>query len=143
MSYDVSTYNYYGYEITDINLQDLLINYGDITEVSDSFIFKLKDQKVRVVKRDDETLMTFNFELDYSKTFIEREIYTILDFLSDIGGLNDILIALFTIMLALINSKNSEIFMASRLYKISKPVTDSEIENKSNSEEQSEFFKPT
>ena len=71
--------------------------------------------------------MTFNFELYYGKTFIEREIYTILDFLSDIGGLNDILIALFTIMLAMINSKNSEIFMASRLYKISIPATDSKI----------------
>lgn len=68
--------------------------------------------------------MDFNFELDYNKTFIEREIYSIFDFLSDIGGLNDMLIVLFTIMLSVINSNVPGIFVASRLYKISNTVTD-------------------
>ena len=49
--------------------------------------------------------------------------------MSDIGGLNGMLIAIFTIILTIINSKNPDIFMASRLYKISKPATDHEIGN--------------
>ena len=75
---------------------------------------------------------------------IERELYTILDFLSDMGGVIEIFIIIFSVILAALNYRYPETFAASRLYKISKPSGDHEIikEDSDSNADQSSFFEP-
>ena len=63
--------------------------------------------------------MDIYFQVDYNKLVIEREMYTVLDFLSDMGGVIEIFIMGFSTLLAIINYRYPEAFAASRLYKIS------------------------
>ena len=64
--------------------------------------------------------MELYLEIDFNNVLIEREVYTSLDFLSDIGGLWSLFIPFFTVVLSLLNYKHPDTFMASRLYKITK-----------------------
>lgn len=54
-------------------------------------------------------------------TAINRNGYTILDVLSDIGGIQGILITSVSIILAILNYNNLDSYMASRLYKLQRP----------------------
>ena len=127
-------------------MQDKLINYSSATEYDSDEIFRLKESRVKTVKRDPDQLMDLYFQVDYNKTVIEREIYTILDFLSDIGGIMEMFIKSFGVMLAIIHNSYPEVFAASRLYRISQP-SDQEFGKKdSNSSfhaDQSSFFEPS
>ena len=53
-----------------------------------------------------------------------RNGYTILDLLSDMGGMYSILVAFFAALLALFNYNNFDTFMASRLFKLKKVDAD-------------------
>ena len=90
--------------------------------------------------------MDLYFQVDYSKTVIERELYTILDFLSDIGGIIEIFIKSFGLMLAIIYNNYPEVFAASRLYKITQPSDQNlgkKDGNSSSHADQSSFFEPS
>ena len=89
--------------------------------------------------------MDLYFQFDFNKTVIERDVYTILDFLSDIGGVMKMFIIIFRVLLAAINYRYPEVFVASRLYKISQP-SDKNFDKKDKKRphaEQSSFFKPS
>ena len=68
--------------------------------------------------------MNINIEMSLDKLDIERENYSFLDVLSDAGGIQTIFISFFSGILALINYKNFDTFMASRLFKIKKEDAD-------------------
>lgn len=87
--------------------------------------------------------MDFYFQLNYNKTVIDRQLYTVLDFLSDMGGVIEIFIIIFSVILAIVNYRYPETFAASRLYKILQH-SDHEVvkENSDSNADQSSFFKP-
>ena len=60
-----------------------------------------------------------SFEMQYDLIEYIRTYYTILDFFSDIGGLQSILMTFFTVGLSLINQNKVEDFLAHRLFVIS------------------------
>ena len=120
--------------MTEISLQDRLVQYGELTEIAEDQIFRKKEEGVKVVKRERDLLVEIYFELDYDKTVIERQIYTVLDFLSDIGGIQSIFMIIFSVVLFTVNYKRPEAFIASKLYKIKR--TDD------NQEAGSDNFKP-
>ena len=60
------------------------------------------------------------FEVGMTQQVILRHGYTILDLLSDMGGMYSLLISFFGLLLALFNYKYFDTFMASRLFKIKK-----------------------
>ena len=100
-------------------MQDKPINYGSSTEYEADSIYRLKESYIKTVKRAPDQLMDLYFQVDYNKTVIERELYTILDFLSDIGGVIEIIVMSFGVVLAIVHHRYPEVFAASRLYKIS------------------------
>ena len=59
-------------------------------------------------------MITLNPDL----TVIERTGYTITDLLSDIGGLQGILLSAIAIVLGILNSNHLENYLASKLYKV-------------------------
>ena len=86
--------------------------------------------------------MALDFEMNPDQLFLEREVYTFLDLLSDIGGLQAVLGSALLFTLSLFNYQYFDEFMASRLYRIMKP--DAKEEGKyENYFNRSEFFTPT
>ena len=62
--------------------------------------------------------MDLTVEVDLDIVQIAREGYTILDVLSDIGGLQGLLLSFCVAFLVLWNHNNFDNYLASRLYKI-------------------------
>ena len=56
-------------------------------------------------------------QMDLDLTVIERSSYTILDVLSDVGGLQGILISASSLMLGILNYKYLEDYLVSKLFK--------------------------
>ena len=59
-------------------------------------------------------------------TLIQRNGYTFLDILSDVGGLQGILISAFSILLLAFNYKQLDSYMATKLYKTTAEVGSTE-----------------
>ena len=61
--------------------------------------------------------------------------------LSDVGGIQGILVSIFSLILTLFNYKHFDAFMASKLYKIKK--TDANEDKYNSYFDRSNFFKPS
>ena len=68
--------------------------------------------------------------MNYDLTIIERDGYTILDVLSDVGGLQGILISAIAVVLNIINHNQLENYLVSKLFKAEAvSLADKQIEN--------------
>ena len=90
----------------------------DITELEDSSIFSLEPIPVRPFEKDRDVVMELSIERNLDLRVIAREGYTVLDFLSDLGGMQGLIHMLFGIMLSFWNYKYLEDFLVSRLYRL-------------------------
>ena len=68
--------------------------------------------------------MEISIEMNLDQKTIARTGYTILDVLSDVGGIQSILISGFGILIGVWNYSNFENYLASRLYKIKNGTDD-------------------
>ena len=89
-------------------------------------LFDLKPQPARSYEKDRFTVMNINVEMSLDKVDIERENYSFLDVLSDAGGIQSIFITVFSVIIALLNYKYFDTYMASRLFKLKKENADTE-----------------
>ena len=64
--------------------------------------------------------MDITFELDLDQKFIMRKCYSILDLLSDMGGMIGILMGFFSSVVGCLNFNNFDNYMISRLFKVKK-----------------------
>ena len=62
--------------------------------------------------------MNISIEMNLDRTNLIRECYDILDLLSDVGGIQTIMLVLTSVVLSVLNYGNFDTFMASRLFKI-------------------------
>ena len=62
--------------------------------------------------------MDITVELNQNQEVLVRNVYTILDVLSDIGGMQSFICSGFSLILACFNYKNLDNYMASHLYRI-------------------------
>ena len=69
-------------------------------------------------------------------TRVGRAGYNIVDMLSDIGGIQSIILTSFTLILTFLNHKYFDSYMAQKLYKLKNPVKDGK-------ESSNMFFSPT
>ena len=58
--------------------------------------------------------MTYEFDLTLYR--IDRDVYSILDWIGDVGGLNEGLIIIFSLVLGLMNYNTFEHYMIENLY---------------------------
>ena len=68
-------------------MQDELVDLDDITNLANSEVFKLTLQASRAQEVHPELIVGLSFEFSLDLTVIERTGYTVLDVLSDIGGI--------------------------------------------------------
>ena len=72
-----------------------------------------------LVGEDDIDIVSIEFAMSMDKISVQRSIYTSLDLLSDIGGIQGILFSLFAIVVALFNSDHFDEYFIARLYNYS------------------------
>lgn len=109
------------YEIakTELSLQDLPMNLDELTELKDSSAFKIKQTRLAPYKIDviaDNLLEGIVILMDSDLIVIERTGYVLLDFLSDVGGLLEILIRSLTVVLSILNYDYVTDYIVSKLY---------------------------
>ena len=96
----------------------MLANFDTITELEDSSIFKLDMLQARANEYNGPgEVLSLSFEMNLDLLFVSRDGYTAIDALSDIGGIESIIISGITIFLSVWNYKHFDKYMASHLYK--------------------------
>ena len=103
---------------TQLYLQDIPINLDEITELDDASVFKLEPQPLRTYEKDYNVQMDFTIEMNLSQRVVARDGYTFLDYLSDIGGMQGMLISLLIYLMTIFNHNYFDNWMVTRLYKM-------------------------
>ena len=89
-----------------MNLQDNAFNFDDLTKQSDSSAFLLVRGPTRPFEFFEEDVMALGIDMDLTRTVINRTNYTILDVLSDVGGLESVLASVVSLLLGAFNYNN-------------------------------------
>ena len=92
-----------------------------MTELTDQSLFVLEQQFARPYELNKEVLMALSIEINPHLKVLNRNNYAILDMLSDVGGLVEVLAFGFGYILYALNYRNIENFLASHLYKADDP----------------------
>ena len=94
-------------------LQDMLANFDTFTELEDSSVFKLDMLQARANEYNGPSeVLSLSFEMNLDLLFVSRDGYTAIDALSDIGGIESIIISGITIFLSIWNYKHFDSYMA-------------------------------
>ena len=72
----------------------------------------------------DNSWVSVTFEMELSLMSYERNVFTLFDMLSDIGGLSGILLTTFGALTALWNYNSFDNMMAASLFKVAKTQTE-------------------
>ena len=73
-------------------------------------------------------VVSFTFEMDLDKYVIKRDGYTILDMLSDIGGIQAVLYSFFAVLVSVSSYKNFDNTLASKLFRLKKVTRTASID---------------
>ena len=84
--------------------------------------------------------MDITFDRNLNLINIERDGYTIFDYISDIGGLQGILFSTFAIFLGFFNYNIFDNFMLKRLYQIKKKDCNSKVYNSADDQSETLTF---
>ena len=99
---------------------------NDITEIDVSGLFSLNTKDILPYEKNDNTWISVTVEVDPNLMMYERSVYTVFDMMSDIGGLNGILMTICALICTTWNYNAFDNRMVQRLFKIKK--RESEIE---------------
>ena len=95
-------------------LGDFLLGFEDEEE---KYIFSINEGNQIPYYKDRRQAQRVSFEINLNQKTIKRQIYTWLDCLGDIGGLNDALTFGLAVVLFTFNPENFEKFLVRKLYK--------------------------
>ena len=115
-----------GYQIskTHIFLQDQAIDLDDLTLIEDDSIFKVEKLANQPYEAGDlSVVMDITIEMNLNQGVLARTGYTILDVLSDVGGIQSLIASAIALWLSVWNYKHFDNYMAASLFKIKKSST--------------------
>ena len=96
----------------------MLIDLDSVTELENTSIFTLNPHLDRSYEKDDNAQFDLTIEVDFDVINYKRQGYHIFDFISDIGGIQSILISVFASLVSIWNYKMLDNYLVSRLYKL-------------------------
>mmetsp|Transcript_12817 Transcript_12817/g.16428 ORF Transcript_12817/g.16428 Transcript_12817/m.16428 type:complete len:195 (-) Transcript_12817:303-887(-) len=106
-----------------LDLQDELFNFDNWTQTLDKNAFMVEMGGFRSFsKNQPDVLVSLDFERDLNLKYITRDRYTLLDWISDIGGIQGMLVSAFAFFVGYWNYKSVENFMVAKLYKTWNPL---------------------
>lgn len=104
---------------TELSLQDLVMDFDELTELKDSSVFQLKKSETIIYdKQAWDFEKGVEIQMDFDLNMIERSSYTALDVLSDVGGIQSMLYSLISLVLGLFNTRLVDDYLISRLYEL-------------------------
>lgn len=103
-------------EVTYLDLQDVLLQFGDLTEDNRN-ITTIVPYQTRPYEADDDIQVSIIYERDLDFHRVDREVYSILDWLGDVGGLYEAVQIICGTLLYLLNFMSFENYMVSELFK--------------------------
>ena len=107
---------------TSLSLQDnMSLMLGDLTMKTRDDLFEVKRLTSLPYEFVDNVWLSITVEMDFDITTYEREVYTCLELLSDIGGLSGMLMTVFGFLIMTWNYQVLDNFLVSKLFKIRKP----------------------
>ena len=77
----------------------------------------LKYYKMRPYEFPDSVHLQVSYEFDLTLHRIDRDVYSILDWIGDVGGLNEGLFLFFSVILAYFQFYDLENFLVDRLFR--------------------------
>ena len=101
---------------TELDLQDVLIQFGHLTE-DNIDITIVKEFQTRPYEVDDDIWTSILYERDLDYHRVDREVYSILDWLGDIGGLYEAMSLICAGILYLFNFMSYDNYLVSELFK--------------------------
>ena len=110
-------------------MQDYAIDLDEITKIYDDSIFELKALPKRAYEKDTVVLMDITIELDLDRKLIKRMCYSLLELMSDVGGMIGILMVFLSSIVSCFNYNNFDNYMVSRLFKIKKLDSEANLSN--------------
>ena len=113
---------------TQLFLQDEILNLDDLTEFDDASVFKLENLPILSYEKDYFTQMDITIEMNLNQKVIARQGYTVLDFISDLGGMQGMLISFIGWFIAIWNYNMFDNHMVSRLFKVKKRDPEDQVE---------------
>ena len=81
-------------QLSNLELKDSLLDAGALTEEYE-VVFRTEDMPLRIMPYKNKFKTAVTFELSHSQRIYYRRVYSILDWLRDIGGLYGALWAIF------------------------------------------------
>ena len=98
-------------------MQDLVVDFDEITQLQDSRVFSLERGGLIPYMEEDDLVQGIQIEVNANLTLIQRSGYHIIDLLSDVGGLQGLLISAISVFLSVWNYRNLENYLAVKLFK--------------------------
>lgn len=86
-----------------MHLQDNFFDFDQFTELSSEQVFKFELLPPRAYEKDPNLVVQVSFEVNLDLRLKHRFGYTVLDLLSDIGGVTSILYTFFGFLLSVWN----------------------------------------
>ena len=106
---------------TALSLQDEYINLDELTVLKDATVFSIEKQAALPYEKDLNVQIDLTVEMNLDQKVVFRGVYSVLDYLSDVGGIQAMLISGVAYFLSLWNYNMLDNHMVSRLYKLKKP----------------------
>ena len=100
--------------MTQLDLLDKIMDIGFRRE--EKQLFDLKSDGFRVWDFPDNVQCVVSYEFNRDLTTVRRTVYSILEFLGDLGGLAGSLVALFTVSVLIFQYKTSINYMSTWTY---------------------------
>ncbi len=122
----------------------MAFNLDEFTELESESIFKLESQPLLSYEKDYDTQVDITVEMNLDQVVIARAGYTVLDWISDIGGMQGMLISFIAWLIAIWNHNMFDNHMVTRLYKIQKhqDASNADKQSKLSDRSASEFMFP-
>ena len=103
---------------TELSLQDLSIDLDELTELSDSSLFTVRPARLMPYGFDDQVIQGIQIMMDLDLRVIQRSGYTVLDIMSDVGGLQSVLFSGISLFLVMCSYNAIDNYLVSRLYRL-------------------------
>ena len=95
-----------------------MINLDDLTELEDASIFKVELKPVQSYEMDEHVQQEISVEMNLDQQVIARNGYTIFDYLSDVGGMQGLLLSFVAAFLSFWNYNMLDEYMIMKLFRI-------------------------
>ena len=95
----------------------MAFNLDEVTELLDSSVFSMKEVYESPFLLDKGLLQGYSIMMSMDQLVIERSGYTLLDVLSDIGGIQGILISGISFILSILNHNHLDNYLVAKLFK--------------------------